>query len=121
MKFRVVLMAAAFGLAACGGSTETVVTVQVVDFEGSTLGGIPVTAERRSLPKAGTPSEVLDTITTKTDGVGVAYLSIDPDGDYLVNASLNLPNEPGCAYEASGWVSVASPKSRLQLEKKFCR
>lgn len=110
-----------FGLSACGGgASETLISVRVVDFAGSTLGAVPVIAEQRSLAQAGETVEILDTITTSTDKDGVAYLKVEAAKDYRVSVELDLPSDPGCSYKATSWVSSANPDVVITLDRKVC-
>lgn len=110
-----------FGLSACGGgASETLISVQVVDFAGSTLGAVPVIAEQRSIAQAGESVEILDTITTSTDKDGLAYLKVKAAKDYRVSVELELPGDPGCSYKATSWVSSANPDVVITLDRKVC-
>ena len=121
MRLLPLITCAALGLASCGGgSSETIIAVQVVDFEGSSLGAVPVTAEQRSIGGAGQAVNVTDPIETQTDGKGVAYLSVEPAKDYRVEVELALPSDPGCSYVGGSWVSSANPEVTITLDRKVC-
>ena len=122
MRIFALVATAALGLSACGaiGESEAVVTVRVVDFDGSTLGAVPVTAELRTIAEVGVPSQTLDVINTSTDGAGIAYITVKETKDYWVNAELEVPSDPGCSYVASTWVSSANPEVELKLTQKRC-
>lgn len=122
MKRLSFLAALSLSLAACGGTDAeaAIVKVHVLDVDGTTLGAVPVTAELRSTPQAGVKSEVLDFTEASTDGSGVAYLQLREAKEYRVNARLDLPNEAGCAWVASGWVNSGRIETTLKLDKKIC-
>ncbi len=120
MKLLPLIACAALGLAACGSEPDPVVAVQVVDFQGSTLGAVPVKAEQRELSGNGRTSDVVDTIETETDRSGIAYLEVEPTKDYRVEVELELPADPGCSYVGSSWVSSANPAVTITLDRKVC-